>query len=167
MLVSRATGRTVHVDAFLNYSPDGFALDRGQETVPFRLTRNMQGYIGSHGMEGLVAAAGTAAAQALQEEDSPLGAMLSLFLRDDVLVCATRRMGLRSVAALMSSLSPAQLEVTVAKNARAALERLAQVGPASSVSVQGSPQAGFRQLLDVATSPANLCRMEPTWQPWF
>ena len=45
--------------------------------------------------------------------------------------------------------------------------RLAQMGPTSSVACESDPQSGARKLVEIAANPGNLCRMEPTWQPWL
>ena len=166
VLFSKASGRVGQAEVISSYDAR-FQLERGHEVVPFRLTRNMQTFIGPHGMEGLLLAAGTAAAQGLLQHHTSLPSMLALFLRDDILAWAARRSGSRSIAALAGSLKPAQLDACVNLNVKAAMERAAQMGPASSVTCEGNPQAGMRHLVELAVSPANLCRMEPTWQPWL
>ena len=133
--------------------------------MPFRLTRNMQAFIGPHGFEGTLIAAGTAGAQGLQQLHSAMPAMVALFLRDDIFGWALRRVQNRSIAAL--NLKVNQLEACVGANVNAAMNRLALAGPSNSVTATGNPQAGMRQLVMAATDPANLCRMEPTWQPWL
>ncbi|KAL6768445.1 hypothetical protein ACKKBF_B39155 [Auxenochlorella protothecoides x Auxenochlorella symbiontica] len=166
VLVSKSTGRISQMELGSNYDVH-FQLEKGHETVPFRLTRNMVAFMGVHGLEGLFVAAAAAAAQGLQAPHSPLASLLALFLRDDILAWAARRSGSRSVAALSSSFGPAQIQTCVAMNVKAATERVAAVGPASSVLAAANPQTGMRKLVDAATNPQNLCRMEPTWQPWF
>jgi hypothetical protein len=73
-------GTIAHADLISTYDTR-FQLERGQETVPFRLTRNMQSFIGPQGMEGMVVCAITAAAQALQSEPSATSPMIALFFR--------------------------------------------------------------------------------------
>lgn len=166
VLVSRATGRLSQAELAAGYDPR-FQLDAGHEAVPFRLTRNMTAFMGVHGREGLLVAAAVATAQALQAADAPLAALLALFLRDDILAWAARRSGTRSIAALAASFRAEQLATCVQLNVAAATTRIAGVGPGPAVVAQGNPQAGMRALVEAATNPANLCRMEPTWQPWL
>lgn len=80
LLVSRSTGTITHADLISTYD-SRFQLERGQETVPFRLTRNMQSFIGPQGMEGMVVCAITAAAQALQAEPTITSSIIALFFR--------------------------------------------------------------------------------------
>ena len=30
-----------------------------------------------------------------------------------------------------------------------------------------NPQAGMKELIGIASNPANLCQMEPNWQAWL
>ena len=80
LLVSRSMGTITHADLISTYDTR-FQLERGHETVPFRLTRNMQSFIGPQGMEGMVVCAITAAAQALQTEPSIASSIVALFFR--------------------------------------------------------------------------------------
>lgn len=89
VLVSRAMGTITHADLISTYD-SRFQLERGHETVPFRLTRNMQSFIGPQGMEGMVVCAITAAAQALQAEPATTSSVVSLFFR-----CARRQDAMR------------------------------------------------------------------------
>ena len=166
LLVSKSTGRITQTEMATNFDAR-FQLERGQETVPFRLTRNMSTYIGPHGLEGTLVASATAAAQSLQADKSPAASLLALFLRDDVLTWFSKRTNSRSIAALHGSLRPHQLEACTNLNVRSALERAASMGPSSSVVAHGNPQAGFRALVECAIHPSNLSRMDPYWQPWL
>lgn len=166
ILVSRATGAITHMD--LNTGYDGrFQLERAHETVPFRLTRNMQAFIGPHGFEGTLMAAGAAGAQGLQQIHTAMPSMLALFLRDDILAWAMRRYQIKSVVAVDQILKVSHLEACVGSNIVSAMNRLAGAGPSNSVVFNGNPQLGMRQLVTSATDANNLCRMEPTWQPWL
>ena len=108
-----------------------------------------------------------------------------------------RRSGARSIASLQETLRTEQLETCVMLNLKGCLDRcaqvagwrggtprpphapdahtsprrrrcrLAQLGPSSSVACEGDPQSGSRKLVEIAANPGNLCRMEPTWQPWL
>lgn len=166
VMINRSSGCVGLTELIPTYD-SRFQLERGHETVPFRLTRNMVAFMGVHGLEGVLVAALVAAGQALQATHSSLPSLLALFLRDDILAFAARRSGARSIAALAQNFKTAQLETCVDHNVSAAGERVAQLGPGPGVTAAGNPQTGARALVEAATSPANLCRMEPTWQPWF
>lgn len=63
----------------------------------------------------------------------------------------------------------------VAKNVSEALKRLREVAPVATPDevqrvLMGQPSgvmSGAHKLVDAATDPRNLCRMEATWHPWF
>ena len=73
-------GTISHADLISTYD-SRFQLERGHDTVPFRLTRNMQSFIGPQGMEGMVVCAITAAAQALHTEPGITSSVVALFFR--------------------------------------------------------------------------------------
>jgi transformation/transcription domain-associated protein len=189
VLVSKARGDITHLELAPVYN-DRLQMDICGETVPFRFTRNMSSFIGPHGFEGTMVAAGVAAAQGLQKERQCIASLLALFLRDDILAFAQRRLSARSIAAL--KLEPRQIEHAVMFNVHHCLLRLAEIGPRDSVAaphqvvqpppqaVEGqmqppppqqsvliSPQGGFKLLIAKATDPKFLCMMDATWQPWL
>ena len=67
----------------------------------------------------------------------------------------------------------------VRNNVDRATDRMKQLGPSpvpkspdgsgSHAAAVGSidPQRGAHDLVMSATDPRNLCKMDPTWQPWF
>ena len=63
------------------------------ESVPFRLTPNMQHFITRSGVEGVVSAASTAIARSLTMPEFDLAGTLSLFIRDEVSSTRRRVMG--------------------------------------------------------------------------
>jgi transformation/transcription domain-associated protein len=62
----------------------GQALISSNESVPFRLTPNMQHFITRTGVEGIVTSAITAIARSLTQPEFDLGPTLQLFVRDEV-----------------------------------------------------------------------------------
>ncbi|KAL4854024.1 Transcription-associated protein 1 [Chlorella vulgaris] len=162
LLISRSMGTITHADLITTYDTR-FQLERGHETVPFRLTRNMQSFIGPQGMEGMVVCAMTSAAQALQTDPHVASAIIALFFRDDILSWAARRSGARCIAALNASLKTTQLETCVAWNTAASMHRITTMAPAR----EGHPQQGTRALVAEAVAAENLARMCPTWSAWL
>jgi len=172
ILVSKAKGEITHLELSAMYN-DRLQLDMAGETVPFRLTRNMTAFIGQHGFEGTLIAAAVAAAQGLQQERSPIASMLALFLRDDLLAYAQRRLVVRSIAAV--NLKAIQVDMATTSNVNQCLGRLEKIGPRNSVTPAtapgtqtiANPQAGMRELVQVAMSANQLCQMDPTFMPWL
>ncbi len=77
---------------------------------------------------------------------------------------------------VLGSIKNESLKLLVHTNVRKSLERTRQVAPQPLVEealaqlLQGarSPvNIGVADLIELATSPQALCRMEPTWHPWF
>jgi transformation/transcription domain-associated protein len=62
----------------------GHPLIQSSESVPFRLTPNMQNFITRVGIEGVVTAATTAIARSLTIPEFDLAGTLALFIRDEV-----------------------------------------------------------------------------------
>lgn len=62
----------------------GSALISSSESVPFRLTPNMQHFITRVGIEGVLTASDTAIARSLTMPEFDLAGTLSLFIRDEV-----------------------------------------------------------------------------------
>lgn len=174
LVISRAKGELTHLELTVVYN-DRLQMDIFGESVPFRLTRNMSAFIGAHGFDGTLIAAAVAAAMGLQQEKTYLPSLLALFLRDDILTFAQRRLNVKSIAGL--TLQPHQIEAAILYNVTGALTRLEKVGPKDSVTPltigQGNavqvanPQNGMRELVLAATSPTNLCKMDPAWMPWL
>jgi transformation/transcription domain-associated protein len=172
IVVSKAKGEITHLELSAMYN-DRLQLDMSGETVPFRLTRNMSAFIGPHGFEGTLIAAAVAAAQGLQQERSPIASMLALFLRDDLLAYAQRRLVVRSIAAV--NLKAQQVDMATSSNVNQCMGRLEKIGPRNSVTpatVPGTqtianPQAGMRELVHVAMSANQLCQMDPTFMAWL
>ena len=54
-------------------------------------------------------------------------------------------------------------------NLAGALARVRAAAPAApgEATAAGSVQRGAAELVEAATNPRNLCRMDPTWHPWF
>lgn len=173
LLVSKARGEITHLELATAYN-DRLQLDNANETVPFRLTRNMVAFIGPHGFEGSLIAAAVAAAQGLQQERTPLPSMLALFLRDDMLAFVQKRLNLRSIAAVAPRLNLQTIETAIVYNVTHCMHRLETMGPKSSVTpptgangAVANPQAGMRELASVAVNPNELCQMDALWQPWL
>jgi transformation/transcription domain-associated protein len=83
---------------------------------------------------------------------------------------------LATLPAVVSAIKNEALKMIVNSNVRKTLERTRMVAPqpltdeAMNMLSQGgrSPVfAGVAELIELATNPKLLSRMEPTWHPWF
>ena len=86
--LSRKTG-LMYMTEILPAFAQGQPLINSAETVPFRLTPNMQHFITRVGVEGVVTAATTAISRSLVIPDFDLAGTLSLFIRDEVRLVIT------------------------------------------------------------------------------
>jgi hypothetical protein len=82
MLFSRQTGSIIWTRFNPNYDADGVL--RGAEPIPFRLTRNLQFFLTSVGVEGGFTGTMCAVACALTRERVHLQQYLTLLLRDEL-----------------------------------------------------------------------------------
>ena len=82
MLFSRQTGSIIWTRFNPNYDSDGIL--RGTEPIPFRLTRNLQFFLTSVGVEGGFTGTMCAVACALTRERVHLQQYLMLLLRDEL-----------------------------------------------------------------------------------
>lgn len=105
--------------------------------------------------------------QALLGRHSNLGDVLAMFLRDDILAWMARRSGRPSSAGV--ALGGSLLAEMVRLNSERGLDRLRQLTPKAPPgdSLAADPQRGVHELVSAAVDPRNLCKMDPTWQPWF
>ena len=104
--------------------------------------------------------------QALLGRNSNLRDVLSLFLRDDILAWTARRSGRPGGGG--NGLGSGVLAEMVGVNVERAAERLRQIAPSPPTDGYSvDPQRGVHDLVASAVDSRNLCKMDPTWQPWF
>jgi transformation/transcription domain-associated protein len=82
ILFAKNSGRVIQQELSTWYSDRG-SLERLNEPVPFRLTRNMATFFTSFGVEGVFMAAMANAAQAILHKSGNAQHVLALFFRDD------------------------------------------------------------------------------------
>ena len=164
ILFERASGRVWQADAAPSYDSTG-RLER-TEPVPFRLTRNLATFFTPYGVEGVFVGTMAVAAAALLTPESRAGDGVALYLRDDGGAACVRR---RGTGTAPSPATDAAFAAAVTANAADAVARLRDVAPAEpgEPTAAGSVQRGAAELVDAATSPRNLSRMEPTWCSWY
>jgi len=178
ILFTKASGRVFQMDLYPVY--DNRGLLECNEPVPFRLTRNLVTFFTPFGIEGVFASSMAVSAAAGLQPRSNLRHVLSLFFRDDIMSAQARKLNRPSTAntsAPATGLLSTDLKVLVQNNVEQCLKRITTIAPSmdkhhgrqrtGSQAGPHDPQSGTTQLLDAAMNPKNLCRMEPTWHPWF
>ena len=171
LLFARDSGRVFQADFHPSFDATTGLCESG-EPVPFRLTRNLQTFFTPFGVEGIFVMGLAAAAQALLVPRTCIDAQLALFFRDELTLWPWRRVtaGAGSQAAPPSA---DEVRVMATANVEEVLVRCRMLSPSPPrqlVAPDGScpsVQRGASTLVEAALSPKNLCRMDPTWAPWF
>ena len=165
IMFTKNSGLTVQMDLYPVYDTRG--LLECNEPVPFRLTRNLVTFFTPFGVEGVFATSLCCAASASIQPNHHLLDMLRLFFRDDIISTQQRRAS-RSQATLSSGIMSQNLLSLVTANLDQCRSRIEMIAPGSSKFHCGKDiQSGATQLIESAICPQNLCRMDPTWHPWF
>ncbi|CAN4078750.1 unnamed protein product [Withania somnifera] len=176
ILFAKNTGKIFQTDFHPAYDANGMI--EFNEPVPFRLTRNLQGFFSHFGVEGLVVSAMCAAAQAVvsPKQSQHLWYHLAMFFRDELLSWSWRRplgMPLAPVVGA-GSLNPVDFKQKIATNVENVIGRINGIAPQyiseeeeNGMDPPQSVQRGVAELVEAALTPRNLCMMDPTWHPWF
>jgi transformation/transcription domain-associated protein len=171
LLFARDSGRVFQADFHPSFEATSGLCESG-EPVPFRLTRNLQTFFTPFGVEGIFVMGLAAAAQALLVPRTCIDAQLALFFRDELTLWPWRRV-MSSAGSQAAPPTADEVRVMATANVEEVLVRcrvLSPVPPRQAVAPDGScpsVQRGASTLVEAALSPKNLCRMDPTWAPWF
>lgn len=172
VLIAKDTGCMAHTELILVYDERSGML-QNMEAVPFRLTRNLTSFFSGFGVEGIFCMAMVNAAQAILHKNTNIQHVLALFFRDDIVAWSGRRSTSKNT--IVSGLKNEMIKSLVIKNSGAALARLREIAPSVApeevqhvlVGRESTVIHGVRALVEAATEPRNLCKMEATWHPWF
>jgi phosphatidylinositol kinase/protein kinase (PI-3 family) len=163
IIFSRASGAIFNSDFFPMFDSNGNV--ECTEPVPFRLTRNIQVLLTPFCLEGIFVTTMASCAQAINTEHSLILPHLGLFFRDELLNWSWRR--LRSPGP-----TPMDLKTMVKSNVANTINRMKAMKPTEKINSKTNVssqhlQKGAYDLVERAVNPECLCRMEPTWHPWF
>lgn len=165
ILFARDTGKVYQMDFMPLYGERGL-LERF-ESVPFRLTRNLLSFFTAFGVEGLFTVVMSTAAAALLQKDTNLHHLLSMFFKEDLLSYTSRRPGRSSAS---HNIKNEHLRNLVGGNVKRTVERIQQFAPRKPVEgelTQKVINSGAAELVEAATNPLSLSKMDPTWHPWY
>ncbi|WWD20697.1 hypothetical protein CI109_105173 [Kwoniella shandongensis] len=160
--ISRKTG-LMYMTEILPAFALGQPLISSSESVPFRLTPNMQNFITRVGIEGVVTAAATAIARCLTQPEFDLSGTLCLFIRDELLIWHNTYM--------KDSRLDTPLINHVYKNVDNFIRRagtMGYIGENKDKSPNAAPVVhAIVTLISQATAPLNLAQMSETYMAWF
>ena len=171
LLFARDSGRVFQADFHPSFDATTGLCESG-EPVPFRLTRNLQTFFTPFGVEGIFVMGLAAAAQALLVPRTCIDAQLALFFRDELTLWPWRRVtaGVGNQAAPPTADEVRGMATANVEEVLVRCRMLSPAPPRQLVAPDGScpsVQRGASTLVEAALSPKNLCRMDPTWAPWF
>eukprot|EP00898_Chlorokybus_atmophyticus_P003741 jgi/Chlat1/4368/Chrsp29S04524 len=174
ILFAKNTGKVLQMDFHPLYDSSG-VVDLN-ESVPFRLTRNLRTFFTPFGVEGMFTASIAAAAQAVLDPQTNVQHYLAMHFRDELIAWSARRQPGVTPTASSAYMPPRELRLKVQANLEPVEQRIKSIAPQeqldeASAQSEGqqlrSIQRSVSELVEAALSPKNLCMMEPTWHPWF
>eukprot|EP00239_Pterosperma_sp_CCMP1384_P010828 CAMPEP_0197867066 /NCGR_PEP_ID=MMETSP1438-20131217/44556_1 /TAXON_ID=1461541 /ORGANISM="Pterosperma sp., Strain CCMP1384" /LENGTH=398 /DNA_ID=CAMNT_0043485685 /DNA_START=424 /DNA_END=1620 /DNA_ORIENTATION=+ len=160
ILFAKNTGNVLQLEFRPQFDQNG-SLDKG-EHVPFRLTRNLQNFFSPAGVEGPFVTFLSTAAQAFTAPHSSIDHHLALFFRDELMTWPP-----------MKHKSRTSTDAMVHRNVETVVSNIKSMLPVAPTLRENtqlprrSVQKGVLDLLESALNPENICRMDPTWHPWF
>lgn len=167
--LSRSSGLVVMSDVLPSLAT-GNAQFRTTEQVPFRLTPNLQHFMGPVGIEGLLLAALVAIGRNISEPDRQFEEYLGIFVRDEVYSWMTSINRLPHWSPMLQE-APRELVyqnvLEIVKRGRVMAcqyetEKNAHEGPMTTPVSQS-----VMDLINTATNPIKLGMSEPLWAPWL
>eukprot|EP01102_Stenamoeba_stenopodia_P009572 TRINITY_DN2839_c0_g1_i2.p1 TRINITY_DN2839_c0_g1~~TRINITY_DN2839_c0_g1_i2.p1 ORF type:complete len:406 (+),score=107.21 TRINITY_DN2839_c0_g1_i2:627-1844(+) len=161
---SQSTGDVLQIDFFpvFNYS----GIIENKEQVAFRLTPNICTFMNPIGLDGVFNTVITTSALCLNEAKTQLPSYLHLLLRDELIAWCTQQ------ETPLPAVQAKDIKDKTATNTTAILQKIQNVAPPLTPSDNKKAPAvpinkKVSDLILAATSPTNLCQMDPTWHPWF
>jgi transformation/transcription domain-associated protein len=158
-------GHVLSLEFRLSYSNQGFIDEK--RPVPFRLTRNIESFIGPFLMKGIFIPAMASGATAICSNEADLEQTLQLLFRDDIVSWYLSKSS--GSQRPMHELER-QLSDRVKKNIYLVQNRLREC---SVIEFKGNKKDaliiddGVRKLISSATSIDNIAQMSSTYAPWF
>lgn len=139
--------------------------------VPFRLTPNIVEYLSSIGITGPLTASTIAAARCLVQPNFKLSTILRAILRDEIISVHKKRILDEKPIDPNADLSQdtTALEIDTEKVISVVNKAVASImSRLNSLSYIDSGETNkMMTLVQAAHNPDNLCRMDPTWNPWL
>jgi len=148
-----------------SYSNQGFIDEK--KSVPFRLTRNIEEFIGPFVMKGIFITAMASAASAIHANENSLEPSLQLLCRDDIVSWYLSKSSQREGSQRSTQELERQLSDRVKKNVHLVLSRLRECAVNNDIQHDTTADDGVRKLISLATSPHNLVAMPSNYAPWL
>lgn len=163
--LSRKTG-LIHVSEMLPSLSSMQPVFANPEAVPFRLTPNMQHFLTSTGIEGLLTVGLMSIGRALTEPEFEMDQQLSLFLRDEVLTWYNIHQQSPQVDSTFRKQVAAMVDGVVKRAESVACVLDKEKDNKTSGNSVAAVQT-ISNLISTATNPMALAKMSENYHAWF
>ncbi|XP_020292169.1 serine-protein kinase ATM isoform X3 [Pseudomyrmex gracilis] len=168
ILIDEHTAEVVHIDF-------GVAFEQGKvlpipETIPFRLTRDIEVAMGAYGIEGTMRRSCEVTMTMLRDQRQIIITLLQVLLYDPLFTWAiTPEKAWKMQSDVMKDFTDSSGKTLVETNkiAKRALLRIEQKLQGTEDGLVSSVSGQVERLLQEARDPANLCRVYCGWQPYL
>ncbi|RXW24667.1 hypothetical protein EST38_g1146 [Candolleomyces aberdarensis] len=164
--ISRSTGLIAMTELLPGISSQLPIFATG-DVVPFRFTPNMQHFVGTNFMDGILAPSIMAIGQSLSEPEFDLEYHLCLFSRDEVSAWMSMRGKPWNVDGVFRQSVTANIESIVKKAEGLGCKSERESAMQSSVTPNTAVLQSVTSLITAATNPMQLAKMGELYHPWF
>ncbi|KZC09469.1 Serine-protein kinase ATM [Dufourea novaeangliae] len=167
ILLDQTTAEVIHIDF-------GIAFEQGKvlpipETIPFRLTQNIEAAMGVSGIEGTMRQCSEKTLTVLRDQRQVIITLLQVLLYDPLFTWTITPAKAYNIQSGSSSRSVEvnQGSVGTNKTAERALLRIEQKLQGTEEGLPSSVSGQVERLIQQARDPVNLCRLFCGWQPYL
>ncbi|XP_076632451.1 serine/threonine-protein kinase tefu isoform X1 [Colletes latitarsis] len=167
ILIDQSTAEVIHIDF-------GIAFEQGKvlpipETIPFRLTQNIEAAMGVSGIEGTMRHCSEKTLNVLRDQKQVIITLLQVLLYDPLFTWTVTPARAHNIQCGNSvrSLEINQCSTVTNKTAEKALLRIEQKLQGTEEGLASSVSGQVERLIQQARDPLNLCRLYCGWQPYL
>ncbi|XP_076247506.1 serine/threonine-protein kinase tefu [Calliopsis andreniformis] len=167
ILIDQTTAEVIHIDF-------GIAFEQGKvlpvpETIPFRLTQNIEVAMGVSGVEGTMRHCCEKTLAVLRDQRQIIITLLQVLLYDPLFTWTITPAKAHDIQSGSSSRLAEinQCSTVTNKSAERALLRIEQKLQGTEEGVSSSVSGQIERLIQQARDPTNLCRLYCGWQPYL
>ncbi|XP_076172316.1 serine/threonine-protein kinase tefu isoform X2 [Ptiloglossa arizonensis] len=168
ILIDQTTAEVIHIDF-------GIAFEQGKvlpipETIPFRLTQNIEVAMGVSGIEGTMRHCCVKTLTVLRNQRQVIITLLQVLLYDPLFtwtITPAKAHNIQKSENSLKSVEISQSSTGTNKTAERALLRIEQKLQGTEEGLASSVFGQVERLIQQARDPANLCRLYFGWQPYL
>jgi transformation/transcription domain-associated protein len=172
--ISRSSGQVAMSDVVPTFNPTAPQF-KSTDPTPFRLSPNLQHFIGPVAIEGVLTSSLIALARTLVEPERAMEEYLGIFVRDEINFWLQGAQRQAQAQAQAQGAAPTQLPTEAPKevvmtNVLDIVKRAKLLSCAHELerSTNTAPVSGVvLDLINSASNPSKLALQDPTWAPWL